>query len=352
MAAPASEIDALPSGTRRVGWIDIARGIGITLIIIGHLGIIQPLVEIAFSVHVPLFLLVSGYLVKPGRTGAAGYFARRLLIPYCVAGIIGVLAMTVRAWLEGGVEQASGALVEWLAALAFGSGTRSSFFLGIHQIGSIWFLLALFLSQLAYEAICGKPYAWPVVIALFALGYLTAPFIWLPWSIQSACVFLLFIHIGHEARERGFDPAQLEPVPVAIAFAIWIAAIAIDRGTMFLVYCYFACLPIDLAGAIAGTVAICWASSAIDRFEPLAVPLRFMGRNSLAILCFHFIECRIFSWLTIASSLGLGQGKKAFAAIMAAKLAWSNTLAFVCTRVPLLAMLFGAAPVRRRSDGR
>lgn len=341
-----------PAAKRRVGWIDIARGIGIALIIIGHLGIVDPLVHFAFSVHVPLFLMISGYLFRPGRSGATGRYAKRLLIPYLSAGVAGVGVMFIRTWLEEGLEKAPGVAAEWFAALLFGSGTRESFFFGIHKIGAIWFLLALFLAQIMYERICGKSYAWPAVVILFAAGFLSSTLIWLPWSVQAACVSLLFIHLGHEAHNHGFDPEKIGIVPLVASAAIWVAALYFDQGEMYIVTCHFRFFPLDIAGAVAGTVVICWFSVLLDRWGKLARPLRFMGRNSLCILCFHFIAGKLFDWYPIVMALGLGFGKKAFLFILFAELAWANIMTLVCTRVNLLSTLFGAVPSSVDSGGR
>ena len=48
----------------RIAWIDLARGIGILLIILGHLPGLGKLGVWIFSFHVPLFFFLYGYLFK------------------------------------------------------------------------------------------------------------------------------------------------------------------------------------------------------------------------------------------------------------------------------------------------
>ena len=208
----------------RLGWVDISRGIGMLLIIEGHLGMPSRITNLAFSVHVPLFFLISGYLVRVGRPDSTARNARRLLLPYLATGVAIAIIESIKALPNGGIIQAASVLTEWLAATAFGSGTNASPILGIHMIGATWFLLALFFSLLAYERINSKKAAWPIVLAVFAAGYISSHYWWLPWSIQPACTALLFLHIGHEAKTRGFNPAKAHPAIIAVALAVWLVA--------------------------------------------------------------------------------------------------------------------------------
>ena len=53
----------------RAEHLDIAKGIGITLVIFGHLSQSSEMLRIlVYSFHMPLFFLISGYLNKENRT--------------------------------------------------------------------------------------------------------------------------------------------------------------------------------------------------------------------------------------------------------------------------------------------
>ena len=45
-----------------VTWISIAKAIGICLVVIGHSGAPEYVVKYIYSFHMPLFMLISGYL--------------------------------------------------------------------------------------------------------------------------------------------------------------------------------------------------------------------------------------------------------------------------------------------------
>ena len=51
---------------KRIEYIDIARGIAIILMVIGHV-VSGYKRAIIFSFHMPLFIIISGFFFKPGR---------------------------------------------------------------------------------------------------------------------------------------------------------------------------------------------------------------------------------------------------------------------------------------------
>lgn len=131
----------------RILWLDAARGIGIILVILGHIiPMDQPFCHVIYSFHIPLFFFLSGMVLqlqkKEAEAGAiesgslkAKRFIRRkcqsLLYPYAVFSFLGLVAIRYRDGLERFGDQLPGAL----------------FFPGN---GPLWFLPALFVSELLF----------------------------------------------------------------------------------------------------------------------------------------------------------------------------------------------------------
>ncbi len=67
--------DVVNKRIRRVGWIDIARGICMLAIIAGHFGV-NWIGNIVFLFHLPVFFILSGYLFKDVPL-TAGYIAKK-----------------------------------------------------------------------------------------------------------------------------------------------------------------------------------------------------------------------------------------------------------------------------------
>jgi acyltransferase len=79
---------------RRIG-VDLARAIGLTAVVVGHLVVYGEVRALTFSWHVPLFFLLAGYLWKPVRRSLLSELYRRssrVLVPYVLWLPAGVLA--------------------------------------------------------------------------------------------------------------------------------------------------------------------------------------------------------------------------------------------------------------------
>lgn len=81
----------------RIDWIDIAKGLGIILVVIGHMPIPSNVSYWIFSFHMPLFFLVDGLFCKDYELFSVehkrflGRAFLRLILPYvttCVLMII------------------------------------------------------------------------------------------------------------------------------------------------------------------------------------------------------------------------------------------------------------------------
>lgn len=137
-------------GTKRLDWIDIAKGIAIILVIVGHtVPNSSPLRHAIFSFHMPVFFILAGYTFrpKPWRELLSGSVSR-LLVPY----VILALAWQVPSFLMSGAPLTGGALAGGLETLVFASGVDVPG-LGVAAVGMSWFLAALFTSRLLFNAL-------------------------------------------------------------------------------------------------------------------------------------------------------------------------------------------------------
>ena len=58
---------------KRIEYLDIARGIGIFLVVLGHCySLPEWMWHLIYSVHMPLFFVLSGYVFKPAQSGGSG----------------------------------------------------------------------------------------------------------------------------------------------------------------------------------------------------------------------------------------------------------------------------------------
>ena len=140
---------------QRIRFFDIAKGIAILAVILGHSAIeanvfiphhtAQLVVAVCFSFHMPLFFILSGYFMHPERSFRWAKEVRQLLCTYAVTGVAVLVGVTCMSTINH--EGRAYMLRRWGEAVLYGSGDISDRTLWPVElrIGAIWFLLALFL---------------------------------------------------------------------------------------------------------------------------------------------------------------------------------------------------------------
>lgn len=92
--------DSVPDVEKaRLLWIDSAKGIGVLLVVLGHLLLESNLPSVnrfIYSFHMPLFFLISGFLQTKLRAGNLRNKAARLLIPFLTFTILGLPVYLLR----------------------------------------------------------------------------------------------------------------------------------------------------------------------------------------------------------------------------------------------------------------
>lgn len=71
----------------RIVWVDYAKAIGITLVILGHVPVPEDIKWVIYGFHMPLFFVISGYLKSQHCNTSVGQMkkiANSLLVPYMI----------------------------------------------------------------------------------------------------------------------------------------------------------------------------------------------------------------------------------------------------------------------------
>lgn len=162
--------------TKRLTYLDMVKGIGVFLVLIGHLQgdpffsyspLFAPLCAWIFSFHMPLFFIVSGILIRLKKDEEKDFkklVAKRfrgIMIPYYWFSFF-YLCVVVYALISGNIQ--AGTLWEqiWYVISCYGMSV-------------LWFLPALFLGELLFILILKKvPKRYAPIVVLgttaFAIG--------------------------------------------------------------------------------------------------------------------------------------------------------------------------------------
>lgn len=130
-------------GEPRVSWIDVLKGIGIVLVVIGHI-YLNPIVDNwLYSFHMPLFFLAGGlvYKEKPILVDVRRRI-QTIVVPYFSFGFLILLYWQI---IERRFRESSMSLSDSILGLFFGDYDKLDF--NVH----LWFLPCFFLTVILFN---------------------------------------------------------------------------------------------------------------------------------------------------------------------------------------------------------
>ncbi len=288
----------------RIEHIDIAKGIAIISVIIGHLGI-SSVNRFVFTYDLPVFLVVSGYFMNQKHSIKEYTFRKikALMVPYAVTCLLIIGLGTIKGIILGDGVQAGS---RWLIASIYGSGNTYDVPFYIPQIGAIWYLPASCISMILLRCILQvREFVRPFfVLAFFIVGYLTSEFLfWFPMSVQAGLCSTFFMYTGwlYKNNENIFTNCSKENKSfiILISLVMWIMFVIQFQG-FYLVRNHFGRGIIDIVSSLAASYLIIKASQVINnKLSALRKILLFAGRYSMLILCIHIVELDLFPWESI-----------------------------------------------------
>jgi len=179
-----------------INWVNQAKGIGILLVVIGHMTIPLELSILIFSFHMPLFFFLSGYLFNEKKYG---YDLKTIIVSKFSSLIWPFITFTFLAILLKTIYDLENT---WKNLDYLG------FLMGIKSINvPLWFLTALFSTEIIFSQIVRFTKHKLILIILFTLilviiGFLNIHFfhISLLSGIHIALIALIFFLGGWLSR--------------------------------------------------------------------------------------------------------------------------------------------------------
>jgi len=310
-------VDKASIPSERIAYLDVAKGIGILLVVLGHNAVkdyVPGMDQFIFSFHMPFFFLLSGMLFKPTYPLPV-LFKRRfttLIRPYLTTIFLlysvylffteTPLSTIVRRILRA--LYASGNYIEWaqlwflphLFILNLFAGVLFLLFYG--RIKWLWLRLA-FLAGMLWGGIAFLPVFYMKEISPFGITFLLEG---LPLSIDLLFITATYFLIGYETRqiipEHFFTSRWVLILSGLVLLALNIAFPY--RINLFIrIYDSFV---INTLEALSGSIFILALSSLIaERESKLFSILKYFGQITIVLLIFHQPTQRI----TFYNTLGL-----------------------------------------------
>lgn len=311
----------------REKWVDNAKGIAILLVIIGHVsGGLEGMWDFKFvyGVHLVMFFVLSGYTLKKRkitREFVNQKFAR-LMLPYfytCLAIIIADVFNSYYLNQDSSINTISNILGRDLLRSFFASGTYRTFG-GIElgtRIGAIWFLPAILFAIIIFEILLNciiDNRSVGIISGIIALlGYLSAQFIWFPFSIQSGMMACFFLWIGYVIKQQKLlDNIRWYHYIIAqlvLLFGIFNNYCNIDFATAD-ISDIFISIPVGLSG--------CLLIYFISKMDLKGRVFESIGKLSLTVLCTHLFALETMGsyFYGILNKIGLEGNSKIWALIL------------------------------------
>lgn len=295
---PIPQIDA---ATKRIDYVDIAKGIGIVLVVMGHndFALISPFAhKLIYSFHMPMFFFMSGMFFKPDMPFwlyVRGRFDR-VIKPFLFTVLLIYFASI--SFTKVGIPEASRRLLKATYA--------NGYYLDWVQL---WFLPHLFVVSLFayffFQAVRRSrvpQLRWVILPVVYAAGVLGIALFYpfeinvlgrgftvfgLPFSLDLVFVSGFFFILGFEFNKKRNDSLLENPMILFISgltliFLVWFYPSTIDFNTRL-----FESLPVNTLEALLGILFILAVSKQMERVGWLSSLFKYIGQASLVVLIFQ-----------------------------------------------------------------
>lgn len=187
---------------QRFDYVDIAKGLGMLMVVWGHIMLAGFSFYLVYAVDIPLFFFLAGMMFKNGKyatlTQLVKSRAKSLLLPYVVFSFLTWLVWVAYNYVFGAeVDSYFAPLLQTF--IAQGSGGYL-----VHNV-PLWFVTCLFVIEVAYYFVGKLKPVLNILVSLLCavIGYfmlnnnLSFDFTKLPWNIEAAMSALLFYSAGN-----------------------------------------------------------------------------------------------------------------------------------------------------------
>lgn len=281
---------------KRIEWIDVLKGIGIILVVLGHS--FWGGRNVIYLFHMPLFFLVSGYWVKENQPLDMHFFLKKcktLLIPYCFFSVVSLLT----TYVEMNADMNIG---KWLKQLLLSKRGQ----IETNQV--LWFITALFCVEITYAIICRFVKQNLIkgvvcmVMALLCHQFISTPL--LPFSADAAMYYMFFYYCGNMLNKCKMDNTIFNKISLICLLVLCLATVRPSTIQHIIEY-------ISSLHAIAyAAISIIFSFIGILGIVGLAIRLQSslllqkLGQYSLTIMGLH-LACMNGVYYLLSTALGL-----------------------------------------------
>ena len=341
----------------RKQFLDVARGLAIICIVLGHLGQ-GSINRVVFTFHVPIFFLISGYFIS-AESSVKEFLKKKirtLIVPYgvfCLAVILSAVAFDL---LLNHGRNALQLAAEWFFAALYGAGDSYTYPFTIRAIGALWFLLATFWGSVALRFLLERKAGTRLaaIAVIFALTKWSTRIFWFPLSIQAGGAALLYMYIGYLCKDLlpMFQRLHVETKAALLALMTWVwIAFMVNFQSFWLVHCDVGRGVVDILGSLCACGCVLFMSYGIScRWKTFTKAVAWLGQYSLLVLGMHIIELNTFPWDSLISRVYGGTSDMVLLLIkILLKFLWIVPMTVIFSRWGFTRKLLGFEKIRKET---
>ena len=288
--------DELRIPTKRNAAIDIARGIAIILVFLGHISSTPTVMRLWLqSFHMPLFFVCSGLVFSTKKTPTFKKFfiaqVRALVIPYFTFGIslyfLMCLAEAFGAVINGEPITFSWAFKDVIISLLLGYRQHERYF-------SLWFLTTMFIGKILFYFITKyvvKDHRWGylgISVVFTAIQWLVFRHSFgFYWSMDLAPACVAFLSAGYflklSPKQEKYYQYRLLALIMPASIVLAILNFQIEGKAAGLYSCYMGNPVWYYLGAVVGS----WMVLIIAHYISNNKALEYLGKNSLTLYAYQ-----------------------------------------------------------------
>lgn len=289
--------------------IDILKGIGIILVVIGHAGCPQWLRNIIFSFHMPLFFIASGFFFNDSYLDDKTQFIKRrikrLYIPFVKWSLIFLLLHNLFFFIgilndqygnQNGLVSSQYSIKEILQH-AFNIVTRMCDY-EIFTLGAYWFMRALFVGSIM---LC--VFSWIIRKITIRTDVAIGIAIVTTWLIAGGISYfgfqiphypqggfrdfmaVSFIGVGYFLK---INQSHISAKIAVFSCIVCLTCAVLHPAKMSILSSVDNWLIITLSG-ISGTIAVFFLCKRYVRYNRVGNALAYVGKRSFYVLTFHIL---------------------------------------------------------------
>lgn len=307
---------------KRIEFIDIAKGIGILLVILGHILFEGDFIyKVIYAFHMPLFFIIAGYVYnyeKYNNFTTLDFLKKKFknyIVPYFRMALICLIIFGVILNFKD--NRISNTFYNQLITYIRGILYSKCYLETVPNCSPIWFLTCLFCMEVMFYFICkyvNKKYI-PICIC-FIMGVILNKMniINLPWNVDISLFALPFMYFGLIIKQYNFLEKYKQTYTI-LFLIIFVVSIYFNTTINFngrnlgnIIFTYL--------GAISMSLIVLYYSKYFEKSKIL----KFFGKNTMFVIgynyainylylgyfyMFTFIDCWQVKFINITIMIGI-----------------------------------------------